>query len=139
MASVMKVKINGVWTEVPAIKGSPGAPGEPGERGPRGYVGPQGEPGEQGIQGEPGHTPIRGVDYWTNQDKQAIISQVEEENTWEKTLNKPFNSVGANLVIQAGVLKVDTTNAAEQDNTKPITSAGTYVIVGNIETLLSAI
>lgn len=139
MASVMKIKKDGVWVDVPAIKGEAGAPGAPGERGPRGYVGEQGEPGETGPQGPAGYTPQRGTDYWTSADRQAIIQVVEQDNTWEKTLEKPFDSIGANLVVEAGVLKVDTTNVAQQDNTKPITSAGTYVIVGNIETLLSAI
>lgn len=32
--------------------------------------------GPQGIQGEPGHTPERGVDYWTEADKEEITSEV---------------------------------------------------------------
>jgi len=38
-----------------------------------------------------------------------------------------------------GQLKVNTTNDMEQDNTLPITSAGVYVTVGNIEALLKTI
>lgn len=38
-----------------------------------------------------------------------------------------------------GVLSVNTTNEMEQDNTQPITSAGVYVTVGNIEALLKTI
>lgn len=38
-----------------------------------------------------------------------------------------------------GVLSVNTTNMAEQDNTLPITSAGVYATVGNIEALLKTI
>lgn len=41
------------------------------------------------------------------------------------------------LKIENGILKVNTTNNAEQDNTLPITSAGVNTIVGNIEVLLS--
>lgn len=38
-----------------------------------------------------------------------------------------------------GVLSVNTTNDMEQDNTLPITSAGVFVTVGNIEALLKTI
>ena len=43
------------------------------------------------------------------------------------------------LVRTNNVLKVNTTDVAEEDNTLPITSAGTYVIVGNIDSLLQSI
>lgn len=48
--------------------------------------------------------------------------------------------VGQNLdVTDDGVLSVKTTDTAEEYNTKPITSAGVYAIVGNIDVLLKAI
>lgn len=48
--------------------------------------------------------------------------------------------VGDNLLItEQGVLSVDTANAVEQDNTKPITAAAVYVEVGNIDALLQTI
>ena len=48
--------------------------------------------------------------------------------------------VGSNLKItEDGVLSVVTTNEAERDNTKPITSAGVYTQLGNIEVLLAAL
>lgn len=48
--------------------------------------------------------------------------------------------VGENLAITAdGVLSVLTTNEAEQDNTKPMTSAGVHTQLGNIEILLAAL
>ena len=52
--------------------------GDTGIRGPQGPIGdittvegpqgPQGEPGPMGEQGERGYTPVRGVDYWTDED-----------------------------------------------------------------------
>lgn len=36
----------------------------------------QGAPGEKGEQGEPGNTPIKGTDYWTEADQQAIVGDV---------------------------------------------------------------
>ena len=48
--------------------------------------------------------------------------------------------VGSNLGITGdGVLSVITTDNAEQDNTKPITSAGVHTQLGNIEVLLAAL
>ena len=38
-----------------------------------------------------------------------------------------------------GELMVDTANAVEQDNTRPVTSAAVYVEIGNIEALLAAL
>lgn len=43
------------------------------------------------------------------------------------------------LNLEDGVLSVNTTDLAEQDNTLPITSAGVYATVGNIEALLKTI
>lgn len=48
--------------------------------------------------------------------------------------------VGENLAIsEDGVLSVVTTDTAQQDNTKPMTSAGVYTLAGNIEVLLAAL
>lgn len=43
------------------------------------------------------------------------------------------------LILKDGVLSVNTTNNMEQDNTLPITSAGVFATVGNIEALLKTI
>lgn len=47
--------------------------------------------------------------------------------------------IGNGLKFEGGVLCVDTTDVAEADNTKPITSAGVYTQIGNIEVLLSSL
>lgn len=48
--------------------------------------------------------------------------------------------LGNNLKISAtGHLYVDTADAVEKDNTKPITSAAVHVVVGNIDVLLGTI
>ena len=47
---------------------------------------------------------------------------------------------GENLAIsEDGVLSLVTADTAEQDNTKPMTSAGVYTLAGNIEVLLAAL
>lgn len=59
---------------------------------------------------------------------------------WPQLAGKPFNVIGSNLVVnENGVLSVDTTDNVEEDNTKPITSGGVSVVVGNIDALLAVI
>ena len=64
---------------------------------------------------------------------------ITESADWADVTNKPFSSLGSNLIVSNGVLDVNTTNEAIQDNTQPITSGGVQVIVGNIEVLLQTI
>lgn len=48
--------------------------------------------------------------------------------------------IGSGLKItEDGVLSVDTADAVEQDNTKPVTSAAVHVEIGNIWALLAAL
>jgi hypothetical protein len=44
-----------------------------GEQGKDGATGPQGEKGQDG------YTPIRGTDYWTNEDKKEIESYIDDK------------------------------------------------------------
>ena len=61
-------------------------------------------------------------------------------SAWSEITDKPFNTIDGNtLVNRSGVLCVNTTDDAEQDNTRPITSSGVHVICGNINALLQAI
>ena len=60
--------------------------------------------------------------------------------SWSQISEKPFNTIDGNtLVNRSGTLCVNTTDDAEQDNTRPITSSGVHVICGNINALLQAI
>ena len=60
--------------------------------------------------------------------------------SWIQISGKPFDTIDGNtLVNRSGTLCVNTTDNAEQDNTRPITSSGVHVICGNINALLQAI
>ena len=60
--------------------------------------------------------------------------------SWSRISGKPFDTIDGNtLVNRSGALCVNTTDDAEQDNTRPITSSGVHVICGNINALLQAI
>lgn len=47
--------------------------------------------------------------------------------------------INETLTLKNGILSVNTTDQMEQDNTLPITSAGVFATVGNIEALLKTI
>ena len=96
---ILKIKINGVWQTVPAIKGTDGNPGSNGKPGVDGFSpiakvetitngatititdkngtttatilnGAKGDPGTNGT------TPVKGVDYYTESDKQEMVQLV---------------------------------------------------------------
>ena len=74
---------------------------------------------------------------------QSIITDLEtiRSGSTPATVEKlGLVRIGENLKItKDGILSVDTANAVEQDNTKPITSAAVHVTIGNIEALLAAL
>lgn len=45
----------------------------------KGQSGENGTDGHDGVDGQDGHTPIKGTDYWTTQDKQEIVTDVETD------------------------------------------------------------
>lgn len=70
----------------------------------------------------------------------AVVAKAIEEYLKE---NPPSGGVqfkpDKTLTLKDGILSVNTTNNMEQDNTLPITSAGVFATVGNIEALLKTI
>lgn len=66
-------------------KGDTGATGPQGEQGPAGAKGDKGDKGdtgaagEQGPAGNDGYTPVRGVDYYTEEDKAEFSEYIAEE------------------------------------------------------------
>lgn len=76
---------NGEFETVPAIKGDKGDKGDPGPQGekgdsgaqgPQGIQGEKGDTGPQGPAGADGKTPVKGVDYYTETDKQEMVQAV---------------------------------------------------------------
>jgi hypothetical protein len=59
-------------------KGDPGEAGPPGADGNDGAVGPAGPAGDTGAKGEDGYTPVKGVDYYTEEDKEGLAKEVLE-------------------------------------------------------------
>lgn len=79
------------------------------------------------------------------QIEQNGVSDEQIATAVEKYLDENPIDTGVNfetdktLTLKDGVLSVNTTDQMEQDNTLPITSAGVYATVGNIEALLKTI
>lgn len=57
-------------------QGERGERGERGDKGDQGIQGPQGLPGKDGVNGADGYTPIKGTDYYTNSEKEELITEV---------------------------------------------------------------
>ena len=82
----LKIKDEGGnWNSIAAIKGDKGDKGEPGIQGiqgetgapgPQGIQGIQGPKGDKGDTGADGHTPVKGTDYFTEADKQELVTAV---------------------------------------------------------------
>ena len=60
------------------IQGLQGVQGEQGIQGEQGPKGDTGAPGADGQDGADGYTPVRGKDYWTEEDKAEIKTYVDE-------------------------------------------------------------
>lgn len=73
------------------------------------------------------------------EQNQVTDEEIERAVTRYLTENPVEISTDESLFYQDGVLSVNTTDHMEQDNTLPITSAGVYATVGNIEALLKTI
>lgn len=65
------------WLE--SLKGETGPQGEQGPQGPEGPQGPQGETGPKGETGPSGAAPIKGEDYFTEEEIQDIVQRVLNE------------------------------------------------------------
>ena len=73
----LKIKDEGGnWNSIAAIKGDKGDKGDTGGTGPQGIQGIQGPKGDKGDTGADGHTPVKGVDYFTEADKQELVTAV---------------------------------------------------------------
>ena len=60
-------------------QGIQGIQGERGLQGEQGIQGIQGENGKDGLDGQDGYTPIRGTDYWTEEDIATIQQYIDNQ------------------------------------------------------------
>ena len=93
------------------------------------------------VPGDNGYWLLWGTDKGAYVESELPLPEVSSGGgSWSKISGKPFDTIDGNtLVNRSGILYVNTTDDAEQDNTRPITSSGVHVICGNINALLQAI
>lgn len=81
---------------------------------------------------------INGIELVGNKTLEELNIQAADQHATKTSTGVIM--IGDNLSIDGqGKVSVETTNDAEQDNTKPITSAGVYTQLGNINVLLQKI
>jgi hypothetical protein len=111
-----------------------GAKGLGGEIPGKVNIGIQGPPGPVGPQGPAGNDYVL-----TDPDKTEIAEMAAKLVDVPGSGGNVDFQVDETLILKDGILSVNTTNDMEKDNTLPITSAGVYTTVGNIEALLKTI
>lgn len=75
---ILKIKNeNGVWIDIPSIQGAPG---------------PAGKDGEPGPAGPAGKTPVKGVDYFTEEEKQEFLNECSKTYCFNTYVNKPISA-----------------------------------------------
>ena len=123
------------------LKGEKGDRGEQGPQGDVGPIGPKGDKGDtglqgpQGIQGEKGDKPLKGTDYYTEDEKQQFTTEVNALVTAEGT--KQVNLVGAKGTEEAGkVAKEGTTQVGAVQNQGSLSLDMLLKVQKEIETLL---
>jgi hypothetical protein len=84
--------------------------GEQGPEGPQGPKGNDGKDGIDGVNGVDGSTPIKGKDYFTEQDKQEFVENIKSELNEIQTISNPNTTI---------VLSTNITNIifTDSDNT----------------------
>lgn len=109
--------------------GATGPKGDKGDKGDTGATGPQGATGPagaSGAKGADGYTPVRGTDYWTDADQEAIVQQVIT------ALGTPvFGTVDADKVITlTGDLAAGTYTLKYEDANGNTTTIGGLSVEG---------
>ena len=80
--------------QLASLKGEKGDKGEQGIQGIQGLKGETGEKGDTGEKGNDGYTPQKGIDYYTEEDKLELKSEIEADLSNEELIkNMSFNSI----------------------------------------------
>ena len=69
------------------VVGPQGPQGPEGPQGPQGIQGEKGDPGADGANGADGHTPVKGVDYFTPAEIEDIAGQAAGKLTTDQSLS----------------------------------------------------
>ena len=117
-------------TEQDFLNSLKGADGIDGIDGKNGKDGKDGLNGANGINGQDGYTPVKGIDYWTNEDKAEIISNAI--NQVELDIQQDINS-------KENISNKVTSLSANSTNTQYPSAKCVYDLIGNIELILQGV
>lgn len=110
-------------------RGEQGIPGRDGEDGAPGKDGAPGMPGAKGEQGEPGKdgkTPVRGVDYWTPEDREPIEAATEaaKQAAAEATANRLVGEVSGAVAHADDALAAKALGLTVYGKSEQVTTTG---------------
>ena len=118
------------------LKGDQGEPGEKGEQGPKGDTG---EKGDKGEQGEPGVTPVKGTDYFTEDDINGIVSTIlskQKTDPYFDETNGRFYACGTHINVykadEEGKIKITWRTTGGSDGQSMIVPENIDIYGGNI-------
>lgn len=130
-----------VCTQFPS-QGEKGEAGERGEKGDKGDVGEKGLKGDKGDTGAAGYTPQRGVDYWTDEDMEAVKGELGEVFQEKLSFDSHPTYESKNPVTSGGVYesllnKLGYIEGYEDELDTYILGEEIYKIVGSSENEMS--
>ncbi len=96
-------------------QGIQGIQGIQGERGPQGEQGIQGEKGDTGAKGDKGDKPVRGADYWNDEDVAAITADLDSkiaDKANKADLTEYVKNTDYATASKAGIIKTTSSSGA---------------------------
>jgi hypothetical protein len=107
-------------------KGDKGDKGDQGDRGPQGEPGIPGEPGPAGADG---YTPVKGTDYYTEEDKEEMVDMVLDSipKVGKVTTDREATKTTMTLAMKDGTSSTIVINYADNGDPSKITVDGEEV------------
>lgn len=81
-----------------------------GEKGDKGDKGDTGSDGKDGSNGKDGYTPVKGTDYWTEDDKSAIVNEVAAQTYLKSTIDSKFKIANDDISANTEAIKQNKTD-----------------------------
>lgn len=86
-----------------------------GKKGDKGDKGDTGSDGKDGSNGKDGYTPVKGTDYWTEDDKSAIVNEVAAQTYLKSTIDSKFKTANDDISANTEAIKQNKTDILKVD------------------------
>ena len=87
-----------------------------GKKGDKGDKGDTGSDGKDGSNGKDGYTPVKGTDYWTEDDKSAIVNEVAAQTYLKSTIDSKFKTANDDISANTEAIKQNKTDISSLDD-----------------------